>query len=293
MQFTTDTFETADGHHLFARHWAPDTPPRAELVIVHGYAEHSGRYEHVAEFMTGRGYAVHALDLRGHGQSDGDRALVRSFAPLLDDVDLFLSRVRERAEGRPIFLLGHSMGGTTVTLDAATRRPDVRGLVISAAVLETGTGGIWRSLMARLMIAIGRVVPKLGLRALASDTVSRDPKVVALYDSDPLNYRGKIPAGTVGAMMRAVRAIDSRMPAIALPILILHGTADALTDPEGSRRLYEHVGSKDKTLKLYDGLFHEILNEPEQRDVMEDVVTWMDARCERAGAATGEGDAAL
>jgi alpha-beta hydrolase superfamily lysophospholipase len=277
MKTSSGTFETAAGQQLFERHWLPEGQPRAHLVIVHGYAEHSGRYEHVAAYMTARGFAVHALDLRGHGQSGGERVLVRSFEEFLDDVDAFLDRVRAQSGARPIFLLGHSMGGTIVALATATRRPDVRGVLLSGALLWAG-GGWWQSLMLRVMSLLGRLFPRLRLRELAAETVSRDPAVVAKYDSDPLNYRGKIPAGTAGAMAGAVRGIERNKASIASPLLIMHGTADALTDPEGSRRLHERAGSADKSLKLYEGLFHEILNEPEQRQVMDDIAAWMDAR---------------
>ncbi len=278
MHTTTGSFEAGDGRRLFERHWLPEGPIRADLVIVHGYAEHSGRYAHVGAYLAGRGFAVHALDLRGHGESDGEPVLVRSFEEFLDDLDAFLARVRAQSAGRQLFLLGHSMGGGIVAASLATRHPDVRGAVLSGAVLPTGSGGVWQSLMMRVMIALGRLAPKLKLRALAAESVSRDPAVVKLYDSDPLNFRGKMPAGTAGAMMSAVRTIERHAGAIADPLLILHGTADALTSPDGSRWLFEHVASTDKTLKLYEGLYHEILNEPEQLEVMDDIAAWMEAR---------------
>jgi acylglycerol lipase len=272
------------GGRLFERHWSPDGyAAPAHLVIVHGYAEHSGRYEHVGAYFAERGYTVHAYDLRGHGQSDGERVLVRSMTEHLDDLDTFLARVRERAGDAPVFLLGHSMGGGIVTLAMVTRRSRVRGVVLSAAVLPVG--GVGQAMLGRVLMLVGRLAPRLGLRALAAETISKDPAVVALYDADPLNYRGKMPAGTVAAMFRAGRVIDKRMETITDPLLIMHGSADALTQPDGSRRLYERVASVDRTLKLYEGLYHEILNEPEQRQVMDDMALWMDLRSDRASAA--------
>lgn len=274
MRNETGTFESADGHPLFEQHWLPDGTPRADLAIVHGYAEHSGRYEHVGRNFAGRGYGVHAFDLRGHGCSGGERVLVRSFDEHADDVETFLAGVRH--PGRPLFLLGHSMGGTIVALAAAERRPRVSGVLLSGAVLATPAGA--RGVLAQVFVLLGRAFPRLKLSKLDAATVSRDPRVVAAYDADPLVYREKMPLGTLSAMMRAVRRVRKRAPAIERPLLLMHGTADALVSPTGSRWLHDAAGSDDKTLRLYEGLHHEILNEPEQLDVMTEMAAWMDAR---------------
>jgi acylglycerol lipase len=279
MEKYEGTFETPSGPRLFERAWLPDGAARGAIVIVHGYAEHSGRYEYVGGWLAARGYAVHALDLRGHGKSGGERVFVRSFNEYLDDVDAFLARVRARHSGADPWLLGHSMGGSIVALAAVTRRPDVPGLLLSGAGL--GAPPTPR-LVTRIMLLLGRFTPRLRLRRLASATVSRDPAVVAWYDADPLNFRGKMPAGLVAAMIRSARVVDQRMETIDYPLLIMHGTEDALTRPAGSEALYRRASSTDKTLKLYAGLFHEILNEPEKDDVLADIVAWLDAR---AGAA--------
>jgi alpha-beta hydrolase superfamily lysophospholipase len=269
-------FEGADERRLFERRWRPADSPKATLVIVHGYAEHSGRYAYAGEQIAARGYDVRAYDLRGHGNSDGRRTHVRSFNEHLRDLDAVLTRVAVDDADRPTFLLGHSMGGSIVALAAAVREPAVRGIVLSGAALPVQGSGL--RLMQRLVRIVGRIVPRLPLIKLKAADVSRTPEVVALYDADPLNYRGRMSAGLLAAMMRASDTIDARAGHITAPLLFLHGSADVLTSVAGSRRLHERASSADKTLRVYDGLYHEILNEPERDTVIRDIVGWMDDR---------------
>jgi alpha-beta hydrolase superfamily lysophospholipase len=270
------TFETRDGLTLFERAWLPEGDARAVVVVVHGYAEHSGRYQHVGEALAARGYAVETLDLRGHGRSEGDRAIVHSFARFLADLRRFIARVRERHPGLPVFVLGHSMGGTIVTLYAIHDQPAVQGVVLSGPGL-VARGGAWR-VTAPIFSVVGRLAPNLPLTELKAETVSRDPAVVEAYDNDPLVYRGKMKAGMLRAFVEALDRIKAGMDTVSAPFLIVHGTADELTEPDGSRQLYERARSTDKTLKLYNGLAHEVLNEPEKEQVIGEVLTWLDAR---------------
>lgn len=273
MRRTSSTFSTPDGRTLFERHWLPEGSPRADVVIVHGYAEHSGRYEHVGTQLAERGYAVHAFDLRGHGQSGGRRVFVRSADEYLDDLDAFLARSRDG--NRPLFLLGHSMGGTIVTLEAITRAPVIDGLILSGPALTANDAS---PLLARIVRLLGRFLPRLRLRKLDASAVSRDPAVVAAYESDPLVDRGKMYVGLAAAMMRAMRTIDRDVSRLRLPLLVMQGTKDKLADPQGSRSLHDRASSPDKTLHLYAGLYHEIFNEPEQAEVLGDLLAWLDAR---------------
>jgi alpha-beta hydrolase superfamily lysophospholipase len=293
MHYAESFFPSLDGTRLFERVWRPESAPRAVAFIIHGYAEHSGRYDWTARQLAVRGYAVAAFDLRGHGRSGGERVFVRSMNEYLDDVDAALARARGHAPDVPVFLLGHSMGGGVLALYACARVPacgrsprggqhavagpvagPVAGLVFSGAVLPTPgmTGGI----LPRVMLLLARLFPRLRLRSLAAEAVSRDPAVVADYDSDPLNYRGKMPLGLIGAMIRGGRYTERHMGGIALPLLILHGSADQLVAADGSQRLYEAAASGDKSLKIYEGLYHEILNEPEKDLVVEDIGNWLD-----------------
>ncbi len=276
MRRDEGTFTSTDSTKLFERAWLPDGAPKAAIAIVHGYAEHSGRYEHVGKRFAAAGYAVYALDLRGHGRSEGERALVRSVDEYVSDAAALLSRVRDRQPGAPLVILGHSMGGLIVALMIAGETHELTCAVLSGPVLRAA-GGPAR-LVELLFRALSRLFPKLPLAKLDSAKVSRDPAVVAAYDGDPLVYRGRIKLGLIGAMMRAVRAMQSKMKDVTLPLLIVHGAEDGLADPEGSRLLHERARSSDKTLRIYDGLYHEIFNEPERDQVLSDVIAWLDER---------------
>lgn len=270
------TFVADDGLRFFERWWSPAGAPKAAIAIVHGYAEHSGRYDYAGRFLAERGYAVDAFDLRGHGHSAGARVLVRSNGEYLADLDVFLARTGERHPEAPLFLLGHSMGGAIVTLAVLRGLKGVAGVVLSGPSLRARQAT--PRLVQELLLLVARLAPGLRLGKLDAADVSRDPEVVARYDSDPLVYRGRMPLGTLAAMVRAGREITRRMEEFSLPVLLMHGSADNLTHPDGSRELYERASAADKTLKLYDGLYHEILNEPEKDQVLADLAAWLDSR---------------
>ncbi len=292
VRISEGTFAAADGLTLFERAWLPDGPARAAVIIVHGYAEHSGRYDHVGRALAAHGYAAEALDLRGHGRSEGDRAVVRSFGQFLSDLRRFRARVAARHPGLPVFVLGHSMGGTIVALYAIVDQPAVQGIVLSGPGLVGRGGGAWR-VTAPLFSVLGRLFPNLPLSQLKAETVSRDPAVVAAYDNDPLVYRGKMRAGMLRAFVRALDRIGKGMDSISAPLLLLHGTADELTSVEGSELLYRRARSTDKTLRIYDGLAHEVLNEPEKDQIIGEVLAWLDKRATPAASvsATAGGSA--
>jgi alpha-beta hydrolase superfamily lysophospholipase len=284
MKTSEATFPSADGTRLFERLWLPGVPPRAAVLIVHGYAEHSGRYAWTGEQLAARGFAVEAFDLRGHGQSEGQRVLIRSMNEYLDDVEAALARLRQHAPGIPIFILGHSMGGAVLALYATARMPkpgheDVQGLIFSGAAL--GQANPPPAIVTRLIIFLGRFAPRVGLIKVAAADVSRDPTVVADYDADPLNYRGRMPAGLLAAMIRGGRYSTGHFNEVTLPLLILHGSEDALAAPEASQRLFDKASSPDKTIKIYEGLAHEILNEPEKDLVLDDIARWLERQLEK------------
>ena len=274
IQHEESTFQTNDGLNLFEQRWQPASEPKAVIVIIHGYAEHSGRYAHVADYLVNHSFAVETFDLRSHGKSDGKKTFIRSFDEFLSDVDLFLKRVKERHPNKKLFLLAHSMGGTIATLFAITRKPDIKGIILSGATLKLSDE--ISPLLVRMSSIIGKILPRLATIKVDCDALSHDLEVVKKYDSDPLVYRGGIPARTGAEFNRAIKLIQKQMEFVTLPLLIFSGTADCLSDPEGSKQLYERAQSNDKTLKLYEGLYHEVLNEPEKERVMGDIVEWVD-----------------
>jgi alpha-beta hydrolase superfamily lysophospholipase len=275
-QHETFNFTGLAGYNIFCQSWRPADEPRAVLLIVHGLAEHSGRYAHVAEFFAGRGFAVYALDHRGHGRSEGVRADVVRFEDFLADLKTFLDLVKEHEPGKEVFLIGHSMGGAIVTLFAARHGAELDGLITSGAGVKVG--GDISPLLVPLFKLVAAVAPRLPLVQLEAEAVSRDPEVVARYRGDPLNYLGNVRARMGVQLLRGGELALQELPQIELPVLVLHGTADRLADPEGSQMIYDGVGAVDKTIKFYEGLYHEIFNEPERDQVLADVAAWLEAQ---------------
>jgi acylglycerol lipase len=258
----------------FWQGWTVDTPVGA-VVLVHGLHEHGGRYAHVAERLARAGYAGYVVDHPGHGRSAGTRGNIGSMAATVDGVDQLVRLVADRHPDAPLFVYGHSMGGL-IALQYLTGSPDtrIRGAVISAPALYAGAAsGVQR----RLAPVLSRFLPDLGVLTLDADTISRDPAVVAAYRADPLNSTGKVRARTGTEMMLATEAMPARLRSLTLPLFVLHGGADRLVPPAASELVPAHAASTDVTRKVYDGLYHEPHNEPEQEQVLDDVVAWLDA----------------
>ena len=277
MPHHEDRFTTRDGLSLYEQCWLPEGEPRAAIVVVHGVFEHSGRYTQLADDLNRRGYAVYAMDLRGHGRSEGDRAMIRSFDLYLDDVELFLERVTARQTGKPVFLLGHSMGGAVAALFGITRPPKIRGLILSAPAVYVA-GGVF-PLLRRLAWLASIVWPTLRVTRLGCRFISRDPAVVEDFRNDPLVFHDRFPVRTGAEILRAAKRIQTDAERLTLPMLIMHGTGDYVTDPQGSRMLVARAHSTDKTLRLYTGLYHEIFSEPERQQVLDDLLAWLDGHC--------------
>jgi alpha-beta hydrolase superfamily lysophospholipase len=262
------------GVRLFCQRWDPEEEPLGAVVVAHGYAEHSDRYHHVAETLTSAGWAVLALDHRGHGRSQGRRAVTDRLGWLLDDLDLVVDRATGVPAGARPVLLGHSMGGGLAAAYAISYPGKLSALVLSGPAL--GMAATMSAPQRLAVKALSAVAPGLGTVKLDAGAVSRDPAVVAAYESDPMVYRGKVPARTAREMLRASDLVAERAGELELPLLIVAGSEDSLVPLEGSRRLERHAGSGDKTLTVYDGLYHEVFNEPEGDKVLADVVAWLD-----------------
>ena len=257
--------------------WHPEGDARAVIVILHGIAEHCGRYASFAESLTKLGFAVESFDFHGHGKSEGPRAYTRSFEDWLMDVDLLLDRVRGRYEKIPVFIFGHSQGGSIALLYAISRQPRIRGLLLSAPTVVVDT--LVPAFLQKLSVLAAVLLPKLPVLKLDSTALSRDPEVVRDYEQDPLVFRGRLRMRTGAEIFRATGLIRRHMEKIELPMLILHGSDDRIVDSEGSRLLFESVASRDKTYKLYPGFYHELLNEKEKDVVIRDILEWLGQRC--------------
>lgn len=273
MKHSDGRFSGARQRTIYFQSWMPDTSPKALLLLVHGAGEHSGRYQLFAEFFTAHNYAVAAFDHNGHGKSDGCPGCVSKFEDFLSDLKVFRQRL---GDGLPVFLVGHSMGGLIASLYLAQQQDKFFGAVLSGAAITTDLKpGLVQLYLLRLLAVLA---PRLGVLKLDAYGVSRDPDVVRQYMADPLVYHGKMSARMVSELFNAMQQIQHDAARITLPVLILHGAADVLTSPQGSRYLHEHVSSRDKTLTIYPGLYHEIFNEPERARVLQDVMHWCDAR---------------
>ena len=276
MVHSEGTFTTSDGLTIYHQAWLPDSDPKAVVLLLHGLAEHSGRYVRFAEALTDAGYGVYALDHRGHGKSDGKRTYVKSYADYQRDILQFRRLVEQQHPGLPLFVIGHSMGGNLALGHVLDHQDGVRGMALSAPALAPGRQPLADEDQAR---QAGRQ-DRAGVAARGAQcrrNAVRDPAVVAAYLADPLVFNGKITAGAAAALLGSMEAFPPRYPELRLPILLQHGTADALVDIAGTRQLETGAVNATVTTHYYDGLYHEIFNEPEQAAVIADTIAWLDS----------------
>ena len=267
------TFTGAKGRRIVVHTWLPEGAPRDQVVIAHGYAEHSGRYDAVARFLTARGFAVHALDHHGHGKSEGARAVIERFAQADADIDTLVDRVRADSGLATVKLIGHSMGGSLALNYALNHQDKLSGLVLSGPAI----GGKLPTIQRWFLALVSAIAPRTGMIALDANAVSRDPAVVAAYVADPLVFRGKVPARTAHEMYRAIGSYPARVGALAVPCLLMHGDADTLVSAIEAAPLFQRIASPDKTIRIWPGLFHEIFNEPEREEVLALTAEWLEA----------------
>ena len=269
-----EQLESTGGLKVFARSWSPSDRARGVVVIVPGFNSHSGYYTWVADQLVAQRFAVFAVDLRGRGRSDGERFYVQQFSDYVSDVETVMKVVKSRHPGLPVFLLGHSAGGVVAACYTLEHQSELAGLISESIAHEVPAP----SFALAVFKGLSHVAPHAHVLHLKNEDFSRDPEVVRAMNDDPLIAHETQPTQTLAEMVRADERLRTDFPKFTLPLLILHGTADKATKPSGSKRFYDSASSRDKTLKLYDGSFHDPLNDVDKATVMEDIAGWIAAR---------------
>jgi alpha-beta hydrolase superfamily lysophospholipase len=260
---------------------APQPEVTAVVAVVHGYGDHGGRYAWLGEDMVARGYGVYAYDLRGHGHSSGRRGQVGKFEEYLADTEVFLDEVRRAQPGKPVFLLGHSMGGLVCARLAEVRPPDVRGLILSSPFLQLAEA-VPPSQAAGVK-ALAKVWPNRDIgNTVRAEYLSHDNAVVDAYTTDRLVHH-VAPARWAAQMLTAQDATMAEAARVALPLLVLYGTDDQVVDVAFIEALYEAAKAEDKSILRYDGFYHECFNETGREQVYEDLAAWIAARLPAVG----------
>ncbi|MEP7291017.1 MAG: lysophospholipase [Chloroflexota bacterium] len=271
----SETCVTRDGLNLYTEYTVPKGEPRAAVLLVHGYGEHSGRYQHVIERLVKSDYAVYAIDHRGHGKSEGVRAYCDTMDQFVDDLKLYFDRMKIAQLGKKCFVLGHSMGALISLAFTQRYQSEIDGLIISGAPVNADAN------VSPALIAIGKVLNKIAPKLHLLDTsspgiLSSDPEIDIRWASDPLTNKKPMRVRLGVEMNNMAQQVRAHLADLRLPMLILHGADDKLVNPSGSQLAYEQVSSLDKTLKRYAGMRHEILNEVDKAIVMTDIVDWLD-----------------
>jgi acylglycerol lipase len=270
------TFDGVGGTRIVYDVWIPDIQPRALVVLSHGLGEHARRYDHVARRFGEHGLVTYALDHRGHGRSGGKRVQLKDISEYTGDFDTLVGIATKEHLGYRRIVLGHSMGGGIV-FAYGVERPDNYELMVLSGPAVAADAVVPRTLAVAAK-TLGVVAPALPVQDLDVNAISRDPAVVTAYKTDPLVHHGKVPAGIARALLLIGETMPQRAAALTAPLLVVHGGEDRLISVDGSRRLVEAVHSSDVELKVYPGLYHEVFNEPERDEVLNDVVSWINAR---------------
>lgn len=276
------SFEGVGGLKIFTRTWKPESSPRAVMVLIHGFNAHSGYMTWPAEQLAAAGIACYALDLRGRGQSEGERFYVEEFTDYLGDVGKLVNIARTENPGLPVYLLGHSAGGVIATSYVYEHQDTINGLVCHSFAFDVGLP----HLVQLALEGIAKIVPHLHVFSLNNADFSRDPEHVERMNNDPLIHKESQPAETARVMLLAAEALKEHMPNFRVPVFIIHGTDDKATRSAGSQYFFDNAGSKDKTLRLYEGHYHDLLADLDKEKVMADILAWLDERIPAENAAT-------
>jgi acylglycerol lipase len=269
-----DNVARASGLNIFVRSWRPNGVARAVVVICHGFNAHSGQYQWVGEQFAAAGLAVYALDLRGRGRSDGERFYVEKFADYVSDVATAIALAKAREPGLSVYLLGHSAGGVVSCIYTLERQSELAGLICESFAFQIPAPDF----AIAALKGISHLAPHAHVVKLKNEDFSRDPEVVRTMNADPLIANEVQPTRTAAEMARADDRLKREFPLITLPVLILHGTLDKVTKPSGSQLFYDTAGSVDKTVKLYEGYYHDLLHDVDKEKVMADITGWINAR---------------
>lgn len=259
----------------YYREWTCGAEPKGIVLLVHGLGEHCERYNKLGSVLNQAGYDLSSIDLPSHGRSDGKRGHIDAFSDFNDAVLHLYGLIKEAHPITPIHLLGHSMGGLIASSLLLDHQDKFTSALLSGAAIQSPQEPpAWQ---VSLITTIAKFAPKLGMLALDANGISKDPAVVDKYMKDPLVNKGKLTAGFLSEMFSTMNHVKQNAEAINLPLLIMHGTEDVMTAPEGSQFLHDNISSDNKNLKLYSGLLHEIFNEPEVDIVHFDVLNWLDS----------------
>ena len=278
-----DTYTTEDGLALFTRRWKPESPPKAIVLIVHGYAEHGGRYERFAQRLVEEGYEVACMDHRGHGKSPGTKGRLSPLRDLVRDFDGFVNACARECPDRPLLVYAHSMGGLIGGLWASDAYGTSLALThasLKSIVLSSGLLSLWMDIplwMVRMLSWYGRLMPLLPVMPFETEALTQDREIVRAYEADPLVYHGWIRMQTAMSFAEGMTRFRRSREAIRLPLLVCHGTADRLCEVRGSRCAYRDACTADKTYQEYAGGYHELFNEPFRETYFERLIAWLDA----------------
>ncbi len=275
MKHQDGYFKGVRDTNVYYQYWLPEGEPKAILLVVHGLAEHSGRYMNVVNHLVPSGYVVYGIDHIGHGKSDGTRIYVDRFQDYTKTLKNYFDMIREWQPKKPIFLIGHSMGGLISAEYLLEHQDELSGAVLSGPSIKVPDNISKAMIFAGKMLSI--IMPKAGLVQLDAEGVSRDPAVIDAYVNDPLVCTGKVTARLGAELLKTMQRVTKQATKIKLPIMIVQGSADKLVDPSGAQLFYNLVGSRDKTINIYNGFYHEVFNEPEHEQVLNDVKTWIEA----------------
>jgi len=275
------SFEGVGGLKIATRSWQPEGSPRAVMILVHGFNAHSGYMVWPGEQFSAKGFATYALDLRGRGKSEGERFYVEELSDYLGDIDKLVEIARAENPGLPVYVLGHSAGGVISSNYVFEHQDKIAGLICESFAFDVGLP----HLVKLALEGVGYLLPHVHVFSLNNADFSRDAAHVERMNNDPLIAKESQPAETARVLLLAADTLKERMPEFKVPVLIIHGTEDKATRPEGSQYFYDHAGSTDKTLKLYEGHFHDLLADVDKEIVMNDILAWLDARIPKEEAA--------